>query len=199
MTRSVRVAGRSRDTAGRLVIWSVAEGARGRRWREAVLHGSAVALASSLTLETDAERRHVKLELAAGIGLVTLHPEPDDQVRGNVVSAHGVTPIAISIGEVPVFDLPDSVLVTAALCWALASLVPVGSRRELLVVRLDVAGSESAGFGVGTQDLQVERLETGRWVLTGSGLEPREVLIDDDGLPLPAPVVRWPLEADEPD
>jgi hypothetical protein len=199
MTRFVRVAGRSRDVAGRLVLWSVAEGARGRRWREAVLHGSAVALARSVTLETDAERRHVKLELAAGVGLVTLHPEPDGQVHGNLVSAHHVMPIAIGIGEVPVFDLPDSVLVTAALCWTLAPLIPVGSRRELIVVRLHVAATDSGGFGVGTEDLQAERPEMGRWLLTGSGLEPREVLIDDDGLPLPPPVVRWPLEAGEPD
>ena len=43
MTAHLRVGGRGQGTDGAAVIWSVAEGNRGRRWREVRNAGHAVA------------------------------------------------------------------------------------------------------------------------------------------------------------
>jgi hypothetical protein len=185
--------------AGRLVLWSCAEGARGRRWREVAMRGAARAVARSITLETGPDRRPSRFECATGRGLLTLHHEADGHVHGNLVTAHGVRPIDVGAGEVPLFDLPESPVLAAALCWALEPEIALGERRELLVVRLEVGDeSERAGAGVGTQDLAVERAAAGEWHLGGSGLEPRRVILDADGLPLPEPAERWSLEPEDP-
>jgi hypothetical protein len=79
----VRLAGRGRGSDGAMVTWTVAEGRRGRRWRETVVRDDV--LVHSLLYETDGERRFSHLELATPTGLVTLHPEGDGTLHGNVV------------------------------------------------------------------------------------------------------------------
>ena len=88
MTAPVRRAGTGRRPDGSSVTWTVAEGRKGRRWRETVTFGGAVAW--TLLYETDAEGRFAHLELATAGGLATLHPEPDGTLHGNTVDAAGV-------------------------------------------------------------------------------------------------------------
>jgi hypothetical protein len=88
VTGPLRRAGRGRQPDGSLVTWSVADGRRGRRWREVVTRDGAVVL--SLLLETDPDRRFSHLELSTSAGLLTLHPEVDGTLHGNTVTANGV-------------------------------------------------------------------------------------------------------------
>ncbi len=195
MSPPVRAAGRTRDSAGRLVLWSVAEGARGRRWREVALDGAARAVARSVTFETGLDRRPTRFETSTPVGLLSLHHEADGHVHGNLVRANGVHAIDVAGGLLPLFDLPESPLLGAALCWALELELAVGQERDLIVCRLEV-GDESprAGVGVASQDLRAARVGAGEWQLEGSGLEPRHLFVDADGLPLPEPAERWPLD-----
>jgi hypothetical protein len=89
----LRAAGRGRLADGGIVVWSVAEGARGRRWRWTIDDIGVVRHAGLLELDT--EGRFVRLELAGSAGLLTLHPEPDGALHGNVVNDDGVRPIAL--------------------------------------------------------------------------------------------------------
>jgi hypothetical protein len=88
MTGWLRRAGHGRAPDGSAVIWSVAEGRRGRRWREVVSTGEGIR--SSLLLELDPDGRFSHLELSTAAGLLTLHPEGDGTLHGNRVTAVGV-------------------------------------------------------------------------------------------------------------
>lgn len=91
---SLRRAGTGTSPDVATVLWSVAEGSRGRRWRWTVSDGSR--LRHSGLLELDRAGHFARLELDDGAALVTLHPEPDGRsAHGNAVTADGVRPIAI--------------------------------------------------------------------------------------------------------
>ncbi len=88
MSPFLRRAGAGTAPDGAFVVWSVAEGHRGRRWRESVRTGEGIR--SSLLLELDPEGRFSHLELSTAAGLLTLHPEGDGTLHGNAVTAAGV-------------------------------------------------------------------------------------------------------------
>jgi hypothetical protein len=88
----LRVGGRGSTGAGRSVIWSVAEGRRGRRYREVRRAGEGIA--HSLLLETDPDGRFSHLELATPSGLLTLHPEGDGTLHGHALVSDGVEHVA---------------------------------------------------------------------------------------------------------
>ena len=78
------------------MLWSVAEGRRGRRWRS-IRRDSAGLLVSDLLVELDPIGRWTRLELATTAGILTLHPERDDTaVHGNVVTEKGVVPLVFA-------------------------------------------------------------------------------------------------------
>jgi hypothetical protein len=85
----VRRAGRGRLPDGSTVVWSVAEGSRGRRWRE-VRRSADGDVVTSLLLETDVAGRFAHTELSTAAGLLTLHPEGDGTLHGNAVSDSGL-------------------------------------------------------------------------------------------------------------
>ena len=85
--------GRPRLNDDDLVLWSVAEGARGRRWRwlHQVHQGF---IGHSGLIEFQPDGRLGRLEVTAYGGLLTFHPEPDGlSANGNIVTADGVKPI----------------------------------------------------------------------------------------------------------
>ncbi len=88
MPGPLRFGGRGQGADGAAVVWSVAEGSKGRRWREVRNVGGGVA--SSLLLETDAAGRFSHLELSTPSGLLTLHPEPDGTLHGHAIVSDGV-------------------------------------------------------------------------------------------------------------
>jgi hypothetical protein len=94
MTGWLRRGGRGRLQDGSAVTWSVAEGARGRRWRWTVAGEDG--LRSSGLLERDIDDRFARLELATAGGLLTFHPDRDGrEAHGNVLTRDGVGPIAV--------------------------------------------------------------------------------------------------------
>jgi hypothetical protein len=80
----VRLAGRGRSSDGSVVTWTVADGSKGRRWREVVVRAGAIV--HSLLLETFPDGRFAHLELSTPAGLLTLHPEHDGTLHGNAVT-----------------------------------------------------------------------------------------------------------------
>jgi hypothetical protein len=97
------------------VLWSVAEGRRGRRWR-ALRRDASGAIVSDLLLEVDPAGRWSRLELATGSGILTLHPDPDDSaVHGNVVTPSGVRPLALAWSAAHRLLVPDDPVATVAL------------------------------------------------------------------------------------
>lgn len=184
MTAPTRVAGWGNGPDGTVVTWTVAEGRKGRRWREVVARGADVVHA--LLLETDPNGRFSHLELAVADGLWTFHPEPDGTLHGNHVAATaGVRHIA---GRP---FAPDDALIVegspvslAAIAWghAAGALVrPVAG----IVIGAD-------GMLVELPEVPVERLTATRWqVGEGSPIE-----IDEAGLPVLDDGETWPLEVD---
>ncbi len=144
----LRRAGRLDAGGGETVLWSVAEGRRGRRWRSLRV-GADGRVISNLLLEIDPGGRWARLELAASAGLLTLHPEADGQsAHGNVVTPAGMRHLALGWGS-------DHRLVVegepVAAC-ALARANPPGSGRGLVVTpdlevreRADVATPAAVG------------------------------------------------------
>jgi hypothetical protein len=88
VTAFLRRAGAGTGSDGSLILWSVAEGRRGRRWREVVRTGEGIR--SSLLLELDPTGRFSHLELSTAAGLLTLHPEGDGTLHGNAVTSAGI-------------------------------------------------------------------------------------------------------------
>ena len=162
----LRRAGRLDLGGGETVLWSVAEGHRGRRWRSLRRDGShrliSDLLISDLLLEVDQDGRWTRLELATARGILTLHPEADGtEVHGNVVTPDGVVPLAFAWSPQHRLAVVGEPVAAAALGIANAA-----------------ARSPGPGLLVG-RDLAVTAADT---------VEP--MVAPPDGLPGPS----WPLE-----
>lgn len=166
MTRPVRLAGSLRRPDGTTVTWTLAEGRKGRRWRETVSGGRGHTWA--LLYETDGKGAFTHLELAAPAGLATLHPEGDATLHGNVVAAdRGVQHV---IGH----PYPEGGTVLVAGSLVAGAAVARTHRVGAIAVVLDPV-----------------TLELVQRVLLADDLVP----IDDQGAPLVADAAVWPLEA----
>jgi len=199
MSAPVRRAGRARLDDGSEIIWTVADGGRGRRWRARTIRDGLVV--EALLLEVGVDGRPTRLELAASAGLLTLHPEPTGGLHGNVVTGDGVRHLSLAWSddhELAIDRLPIADAVTVR---RLASITRVGEGREVQVVAVH-------------PDLEVEegvrryrRIAVSVWQIEGAGSQ-RTVSIDDRGLPVwPASSgerggegepAEWPLEVDPP-
>jgi hypothetical protein len=185
MTDPTRVAGWGRLADGSEVTWTVAEGRRGRRWREVVADGGATRHA--LLLETDPNGWFSHLELARADGLWTFHPEPDGTLHGNHVvrGKEGVEHVAgLPFHQGDALLVQGSPIALAALAWSLRT-AEAGAVLEVAAVEIRVDG-ELARIPA----IAVERLDDRRWRV-GDGT-PFEV--DGDGLPVLASSERRPLE-----
>jgi hypothetical protein len=162
----LRVAGTGRSLDGATVTWSVAEGRRGRRWREAV--GRDGAVGHSLLFELNPDGRFAHLELTTSAGLLTLHPEGDGTIHGNAVTAAGIT----HVRGLP-WDQDDVVLVERSIvCQVVAAQWQIARALDALgVVRV-------------APDLSVARERTAVALAR----------VDARGLPVLDDAQQWPLE-----
>jgi hypothetical protein len=157
----LRRAGHGRAPDGALVTWSVAEGRRGRRWREVVRAGEGIR--SSLLLELDPDGRFSHLELSTAAGLLTLHPEPDGTLHGNAVTSAGMRHVVGLAWD------PDGIVLLdgSAVCLAAA----VSARRAssaCLRVGLDLAlevGSTSVDPSAATSNGLPNLVDGASWPL----------------------------------
>ena len=182
----LRVAGRGSTPAGASVIWSVAEGHRGRRWREVVL--SARGIAHSLLLEIDPEGRFAHLELSTPSGLLTLHPEADGTLHGNAIVSDGVEHVRGLAWE------PEGIAVIEGSIVGLAAAIPIAASRmtafgsfALHAVRIPTT------LWVEVGPLRIEQIEDRRWRFGQDDV----CAVDERGLPLLRGGEIWPLERDE--
>jgi hypothetical protein len=184
---SARIAGHERDSRSRDVVWTVADGRHGRRWRELAVDASAAA--RSILLETDSQGTWLRLEMSGPDGLLTLHPESDGSIHGNIASRTGVRHVSLGKVKPPRLDVPGSLVAEAALCWALTRQVKVGERRTITVASV----AEPVNVALG--ELTVERRTTATWELR-DGDRRRLVELDEVGLPVAhVGAEHWPLEA----
>lgn len=169
MNAWLRRAGRGLLPDGRTLVWSVAEGRRGQRWRSSTL-GPEGRVDLALLMEVDGDGRFTRLELTTSRGMLTLHPEPDrSRVDGNVVSEGGVTPISLPWS-------PEDVL------WVRDS--PIA---EILTGRLAITGGGMRTGAVIDSALAV--VQATRGTEEGSGPP-----ADDRGVPELDASVEWDLE-----
>jgi hypothetical protein len=176
MTAPTRLAGWGTDADGSIVTWTVADGRKGRRWREVVSADGVVAHA--LLLETDGDRRLSHLELARADGLWTFHPEPDGTLHGNHVgrALPGVRHVVgwpFAPGDALLVE--GSTLSLAALAWASTATLAEGLPAALAGVVIGAGGDL-----VQVPDIRLERLSATRWrVGEGSTIE-----VDGRGIPV---------------
>jgi hypothetical protein len=189
MTARVRRAGRAILPDGRRIVWSAADGRRGRRWRASI--AAPGGLASVLLLEVNPDGRLARLELATATGLLTLHPEPADELHGNMVTPDGVRHVAIPWGDTHVLEIDGQPIATAVTAAWLARRVAVGEGTSVPVV---IVGEDLA---IRTGTLGIRHLAEGSWQLDVDG-NGRTVTIDSRGLPVwPVAGMEWPLELDD--
>jgi hypothetical protein len=182
----VRVAARDRDSRNRDVVWTAADGRNGRRWRELATTGGAVA--RSLLLETDNQGGWLRLEVSGVDGLLSLHPEGDGSIHGNIADRTGVRHFSLGKQKPARVDVPGSLVCEAALCWSMSRHVRVGERRAIEVARV------AEPLIVAIAEVTVERRTTATWELQDSAGR-RLVELDDDGLPVShVGAEHWPLE-----
>jgi hypothetical protein len=183
--RVLRLGGRAVLPGGEVVVWSIADGRRGRRWREVTsLDGSVL---RAVLLETDPAGRVVRLELSTAAGLLTLHPDRDGAVlHGNVVTPGGVRHLTL---DEAVLFIAGSPAAAAVALGRLSGQVAVGGAQRVDVIRID----DRLEPGEGSWD--VTRLEERTWRLVSAGDgEVRSVRLDGDGLAELPDGEAWPLE-----
>jgi hypothetical protein len=183
----LRRAGIGLTAAGERVTWSVAEGRRGRRWREAVVGERG--LVHALLLETGPDGRFTHLELATGAGLLTLHPEGDGTLHGNVVTGGGIRHVtSLPWGDQHAIVLDGSPVCAATVVHRLRDDLAVGASARRDIVRIGTDLDLRQG------PVRVTRLEPEGWRLD----EDPPIAVDGDGLPVLGGGSTWPMEADGP-
>jgi len=192
VTEFLRRAGAGLLADGSTLVWSVADGHRGRRWRAvATLDG---AITHALLLEVDAGGRPSKIELTTPAGMLTLHPEEGSgRLHGNVVTAEGVRHLALAWSDQHGLEVEGRPIASAVTAHRLASSTPVGEGRTVPVVVID------ADLSVVDETRRYTRLGAGEWRVESVADEaPAWVLrIDGRGVPhVPDDEREWPLELD---
>jgi hypothetical protein len=182
----LRRAGHIRLLDGQTSTWSVAEGRRGRRWREAVRKREAPGIRHSLLLEIDPDGRFAHLELATPAGLLTLHPEGDATLHGNAVTERGIEHVRGLAWDPAAIVLVDGSLISCLA--ALPGLATAIDRETSATVRvLRIAGDLRRLVA----DEEVRRGSTS-WSFAGS----ESIVVDADGLMRTPATIDWPLEED---
>ena len=193
----LRRAGHIRVLGGESITWSVAEGHRGRRWRELVRMAGASALRHSLLLETDPDGRFSHLELSTPTGLLTLHPEADGTLHGNAIADHGEAHLRDATGVEHVRGLvwprDGVVLLEGSLVCQLAAIRALTDVMEPFTSRSQAAAWIPLTLWLEIRPVRVERIDARRWRFGGA--DPVEV--DARGLPVAETGITWPLEEDD--
>jgi hypothetical protein len=183
---ALRVGGRGQGADGASVVWSVAEGTKGRRWREVRNAGGGVA--TSLLLETDPAGRFSHLELATPSGLLTLHPEGDGTLHGHAIVSDGVEHVeGLAWDADGIVLLDGSTVCRLAAAAALAPDVAAGTSRGQL------AAVVPSTLWLEVKPVRVERIDDRTWRFGAE--EP--FALDRRGLPLLRGGEVWPLERDD--
>ena len=189
MTSYLRQGGAGRLGDGAVLTWTVAEGARGRRWR--AMATVAGVISHVLLLEVDLTGRLTRIELSTAGGLLTLHPSVDGAtLHGNRVSPIGIEHLRFDWGPDHGLSIDGRPIADAVTARRLTSAVHVGEHRSVSVVAVApdlTLREESITFGA---------VDFGLWHVTSS-IGDQIVRLDDRGILVGlADSVEWALEAD---
>lgn len=188
MSRPLRVGGRIVLSDGGTIIWSVAEGRSGRRWRAVTTRNGSTA--SDLLLETGADGRPTRLELATASGLLTLHPEADGStLHGNTVTAAGIRHHDIPWSVNHILLIERSPLAEAAAVRRLAGRLGVGEGGWFGSILVDMALVPRPG-----QALIVRSADLSYTIAMPAIDDERTIEIDEAGLPSGGAISIWELE-----
>ena len=164
-----------------MLLWSVAEGGRGRRWR-ASTRDSVGRLLDDLLLEIEPGGRIGRLELTTVDGQLTFHAEPDEhEAHGNVVTPAGVHHVALRWAPGRGVEIPSSPIADAVLAGGRGG--EAGAAHHRIVARIE------ADLVPVLATIAVVRLGDGRWRVAD-----REIGLDEAGLPVFPGGASWPLE-----
>lgn len=191
MSAMIRRAGRAILPDGSQVVWSVADGRRGRRWR-AITSRDGRPIGSVL-LEVGADGRLARLEFATAAGLLTLHPEATGALHGNAVTADGVRHMSFTWGREHEIEIDGLPVGSAIAARRLAGSTAVGEGRTVSVV----AVAPDLSVREGTR--RYVRIGDAAWRIEGDG-DPRSLSIDERGIPdWIGQAGDWPLERESSD
>jgi len=188
MSEALRVAGRTMLGDGGRLTWSVAEGARGRRWRETVDRDGG--LVRALLLEVATSGRPTRLEMTTAAGMLTLHPEPGGrELHGNVVTSSGMRHLRYLWSPEHELLVLGSVGCASATLGRLAEMLSVDETLTVPMLRVDDALQPRAVVW------QVTRTADATWAMASAARdEERAFTVDEDGLVVLPDEERWPLE-----
>jgi hypothetical protein len=131
----LRAAGAAPLGSERRLLWSVAEGRRGRRWRWSLQRAGSIEHA--VLLELDPAGRPTRLEATSASGLLTLHPElAEGGLHGNLVTPNGVEHLSLPWLPDAVVDVVDG-FGPFALVAAVGEGLSVGEAIEVPTVTVD--------------------------------------------------------------
>jgi hypothetical protein len=186
----LRKAGTGRFGNGDRLVWTVAEGAKGRRWRWT--HTNDIGIVAVGLLELDEDGRPMKLELAGPAGMLTLHPSGDErELHGNVASPQGMRHIRVPWTNAHVLIVEGEALVAAAMCHRLAKAIGPGGETELRAVVVE------PGYALRDCRVRVQRDGPERWRMDASPHPKVRLAIDADGAPVGMrDEASWALEDD---
>ena len=184
----VRRGGRGTLPDGAQLIWSLAEGGRGRRWRASRVRDGR--LEGTILLEIDAAGRPARLEVGTSDGLLTLHPDrAERQLLGNVVTPSGIRHLRLDWSPAHELVVDGFPVVLLAAVRRLETVIPVGQTAERPAVIVD------SGQRCLVTTIRLVRLDVRRWRAEGEGSSVG-VAIDADGAPAGLDnAMEWPLEA----
>lgn len=189
MTDYLRQGGTARLADGATLTWTVAEGARGRRWRAVATVAGAITHA--LLLEVDLTGRFARIELSTSGGLLTLHPSPDGtRLHGNRISPAGIEHLTFDWSVDHGLSVDGRPIADAVTARRLTATIRVGDHRAVPVVAVapDLTLREEA--------IKFEAVRFGLWRVTSS-VEDRMLRLDDRGIIAGlSEASEWPLEAD---
>ncbi len=191
MSAPVRRAGRATLDDGAEIVWSVADGRRGRRWRAETIRAGRPE--SALLLEVGVDGRPARLELATAAGLLTLHPEAAGSLHGNAVTLRGVRHFTFDWSGDHGLEIDGLPIASAVTTGRLAAAMPAGEGRTVpvVVVGLDLT--------VRTGERHYHRLDDRTWRIDGDG-RAQTLAVDGRGVPVwPEGAGEWPLELDQDD
>lgn len=184
-----RRGGHGTAATGEHITWSLAEGARGTRWRETATRDGA--LLRSVLLETTPAGTVARLEIATAEGLLTLHPASDAAaIHGNVVTPTGIRHLAFDWSPAHELVVIGAATADAVVARRLALTLPVGEHAEVEVLAIDDA------LRPRPERWRIDRLDPARWrfrALSARGAG-RETVVAPDGSPPLDAAESWPLE-----
>lgn len=189
--RWVRRGGLLELPGNRRLVWSMAEGSRGRRWRGVSTHGDG-RMEAALLVETAPGGTLSRLELATGEGLLTLHPGGDPvRLHGNVVRPGGVDHVSLPWSPAHLLLVGVSPITAAIGVAGAAACIGVGEGSSVAVVEAGI------DLRLRLATWRVARVGERRWrLLAADGGASLVLELDGDGLPTAPEAASWPLELD---